>query len=519
MAAKSRTHNSILNIVTGLGGYVINTVLGFLCRIVFIRCLSAEYLGISGLFANILTMLSLAELGIGSAIVFALYKPLAENDESKIASLMRYYAKAYRIIGIVVAIFGLCMIPFLGFVIKNPPHIKENLYAIYLLYLFNTSSSYFFSYKSSLIMADQQNYIVTGLNYIVTILQSIIQMGYLLLTKEYMGYLIIQTIGVFTYNLIISHIANKKYPYIKNKNILPLDKNEQKSLTSNIKALTIWKLSSLLVNNTDNIIITYFSGLATVGISSNYTLLSNTLNSLLNQIFNGISASVGNYNAIESNEKKIKLFNNINLLNFWLFGWATVGIIVLSGDIVKLCFGENYVLPFNIPCIIGINFYMVGMQNAVWTYKNTIGLFRQGRYLLIVTAILNLVFSILLGSEWGLFGILLATSISRLLTNTWYDPYVVFKYGLNTSPKIYLKKYIYFLILLIITIIVSLYLCSFIEFNTILDIINKFIICIIRPNLIFLLAFYKKDEFKYFLELLNKFKMLILHYIKLIKKY
>ena len=192
---------------------------------------------------------------------------------------------------------------------------------------------------------------------------------------------------------------------------------------------------------------------------------------------------------------------------------------MLSGDIVKLCFGENYVLPFNIPCIIGINFYMVGMQNAVWTYKNTMGLFRQGRYLLIVTAILNLVFSILLGSEWGLFGILLATSISRLLTNTWYDPYVVFKYGLNTSPKIYLKKYIYFLILLIITIIVSLYLCSFIEFNTILDIINKFIICIIIPNLIFLLAFYKKDEFKYFLELLNKFKMLILHYIKLIKKY
>ena len=147
------------------------------------------------------------------------------------------------------------------------------------------------------------------------------------------------------------------------------------------------------------------------------------------------------------------------------------------------------------------------------------GLFRQGRYLLIVTAIFNLVFSILLGSEWGLFGIMLATSISRLLTNTWYDPYVVFKYGLNTSPKIYLKKYIYFLILLIITIIVSLYLCSFIEFNTILDIINKFIICIIIPNLIFLLAFYKKDEFKYFLELLNKFKMLILHYIKLIKKY
>ena len=314
MATRSRTQNSILNIVTGLGGYVINTILGFVCRIVFIRCLTAEYLGISGLFTNILTMLSLAELGIGNAIVFALYKPLAIKDESKIASLMRYYAKAYRIIGIVVAIFGLCMIPFLGLVIKDPPNIKENLYVIYLIYLFNTSSSYFFSYKSSLIMADQQNYIVTGLNYIITILQSIVQMIYLLLTKEYMGYLIIQTIGILSNNLIISYIANKKYPYIKSKDVSPLKQDEKKSLTSNIKALTIWKLSGLLVNNTDNIIITYFNGLATVGLSSNYTLLSNTLNTLLNQIFNGIGASVGNYNAVESRDKKIELFNFINLI-------------------------------------------------------------------------------------------------------------------------------------------------------------------------------------------------------------
>lgn len=517
MAIKSRTQNSILNILTGLGGYVINTVLGFACRIVFIRCLTAEYLGISGLFTNILTMLSLAELGIGNAIVFALYKPLATNDESKIASLMRFYAKAYRIIGIVVAIFGLCMIPFLGVVIKDPPHIKENLYIIYLIYLFNTSSSYFFSYKSSLIMADQKNYIVTGINYIITILQSIIQMIYLFITREYMGYLIIQTIGVFTYNLIISNIANKQYPYIKNKDILPLEKNEIKSLTSNIKALTIWKLSGLLVNNTDNIIITYFSGLVTVGISSNYTLLSTTLNSLLNQIFNGITASVGNYNAIESNERKIQLFNNISLLNFWLFGWATIGIIVLSGDIVKLCFGENYVLPFNIQCIIGINFYMVGMQNAVWTYKNTMGLFRQGRYLLIITAILNLIFSIFLGSKWGLFGILLATSISRLFTNTWYDPYVVFKCGLGINPKIYLKKYLFFLGILILAALSSLYLCSFIEFRNMKDLIIKFIICIIIPNFIFLVSFYNQDEFKYFLIYLNKVKSMIFKLLKVIK--
>lgn len=510
MSTRTRTQNSILNIVTGLGGYVINTVLGFICRIVFIRCLTAEYLGISGLFTNILTMLSLAELGIGNAIVFALYKPLAIKDESKIASLMRYYAKAYRIIGIVVAIFGLCMIPFLGVVITDPPNIKENLYVIYLIYLFNTSSSYFFSYKSSLIMADQQNYIVTGLNYIITILQSIVQMIYLLLTKEYMGYLIIQTIGILANNLIISHIANKKYPYIKNKDILPLKQDEKKSLTSNIKALTIWKLSGLLVNNTDNIIITYFNGLATVGLSSNYTLLSTTLNTLLNQIFNGIGASVGNYNAVESREKKIELFNFINSINFWLFGWATLGIVVLSSDIIEICFGKNYVLPFNIPCVIGLNFYMIGMQSAVWTYKNAMGLFRQGRYLLIVTAILNLVLSIILGNLWGLFGILFATTISRLLTNTWYDPYAVYKYGLQERPIKYFKKYITLFVLLLITIIVTLFLCSFIKMAGILRMIIKFIICIIFPNIVFLTYFYNKKEFLYFKNFTKKLLKMII---------
>lgn len=496
MTIKSRTQNSILNIVTGLGGYVINTILGFVCRIIFIRCLTAEYLGINGLFSNILTMLSLAELGIGGAIIFALYKPLATDDESKIASLMKFYAKAYKIIGIVVAVFGLFMIPFLGVVIKNPPQIKENLYVIYLIYLFNTSSSYFFSYKSSLIIADQKNYIVTGVNYIITIIQSVVQMIYLFATKEYMGYLIIQTIGGFIYNIIISHIANKKYPYIKNKDILPLEEEEQKSLISNIKALTIIKLSGLLVNNTDNIIITYFSGLSIVGMSSNYTLLSSTLNNLLSQIFNGITASVGNYNLTESEERKLDLFNFINLVNFWLFGWATIGIIVMSTDIVNVCFGDNYILPFNIPCIIAINFYMIGMQDAVWTYKTTLGLFRQGRYLLIFTAILNLIFSILLGNKWGLFGILFATTISRLVTNIWYDPYVVFKYGLNQSFKIYLEKYIKYFLVLIITTVLTFFISNIINLPLWLTIIYKFIICCIVPNSIFLLCFYKTEEFK-----------------------
>lgn len=505
MSIRTRTEYSILNIITGLGGYAINTVIGFICRIVFIRCLSAEYLGINGLFTNILTMLSLAELGISNAIVFALYKPLATNDEQKIASLMRFYSRAYKIIGVVVVIFGLCMIPFLKIVITDTPNIKENIYSIYILYLLSTSGSYFFSYKSSLIMADQKNYIVTGTNYILTIIQSIIQIIYLFCTKEYMGYLIIQTVSNFVYYFMISYIANKKYPYLKNKDVKPLSNEEKRRLVSNVKSLTIWKLSALLVNNTDNIIITYFSGLSTVGISSNYTLLSSTLASLLNQIFNGITASVGNYNVLETKERKIDLFNFINLFNFWLFGWATLGIVVMSNDIVELCFGNNYILPFEIPCIIGLNFYMVGMQNAVWTYKNTMGLFRQGRYLLIITAILNLLFSIVLGNKWGLFGILAATAISRLFTNTWYDPYAVFKYGLCEKPIIYFKKYIQYFFILIIAIVTSLFICSYIKLPLFTRLVLKFIICCIVPNIIFIISFRNRSELLYFNNLLRNF--------------
>ena len=165
MRNRSRTEYSILNIITGLGGYATNTILGLICRMVFTRTLSAEYLGISGLFTNILTMLSLAELGIGSAIVYALYKPLAENNKEKIASLVQFYGKCYRIIGVIVATVGVALMPFLGLLIKEQPAIKESLYLIYAIYLFNTASTYFFSYRSSLIAAAQQNYIVTGINY------------------------------------------------------------------------------------------------------------------------------------------------------------------------------------------------------------------------------------------------------------------------------------------------------------------------------------------------------------------
>ena len=495
MGKYSRTEYSYLNILAGVGGYSVSVFLSMFNRMVFARTLPADYLGINGLFTNILSMLSLAELGIGGAIVYALYKPLAEDDHEKVASIVQLFGKAYTIVGSVIFVIGLCLMPFLTLIIGEHPEIPENLYLIFVLFLFNTASSYFFTYRSTLLTAAQQNYYNTGINYLVLAVQEVIQAVYLLLTHGYIGYLIMQVIGGLTYNVIISKIAIKKHPYIVYKSIKPLSKKESHKIFKDVRDLTIYKVSGLLVNSTDNILITFFNGLATTGIASNYTLLVNTLNSLLAQIFNGLTASIGNHNASEPVEKRYQMFNFLNLMNFWIFGWAALGIYFCSSDLVQLCFGEKYVLSNEIPFVMALNFFTVGMMNAVWTYKHTLGLFHYGRFIQFFTGILNIVFSVLLGTYWGLFGILFATFIARLFTSLWYDPYAVFKYGFQKSVSIYMKKIIKYLVILMCSAFLCHILFLFVSTGLIMRIWEKIILCSVVSNIIFWISFRKTAEF------------------------
>lgn len=496
MQNRTRTEYSILNILTGVGGYLLNTVLGFVCRMVFVRCLAADYLGVNGLFTNILTMLSLAELGVGSAIVYALYKPLAENDREKITSLMRLYARSYYVIGILIAVVGLALMPFLSLIIQEQPRISESIYLLYAINLFNTASSYFFSYRSSLLIAAQRNYIVAGVNYAVTIVQSGLQMVFLLLFRNYLGYLLIQTAGTFVFNFAVSRIAVKQFPYIRKKDAEPLPKEERRALFANIRDLMIYKVSGLLVNSTDNILITFFGGLTTTGIASNYTLLVNTLNSLLGQVFNGLTASIGNHNASESVEKRYEMFCFLNMMNFWIFGWAALGIFFCSSDLVQLCFGANYVLPAEIPFVLALNFFSVGMMNAVWTYKHTLGLFRYGRFLQFFTGVLNIVFSVLLGTRWGLFGILFATFLARCLTSLWYDPYAVFKFGFFRSPWEYVWRVLRYLAVFLVAAGLCRFVLPLIQGALLTKTLCRMLLCSLIAHLVFLIAFHRTTEFR-----------------------
>ncbi len=497
MENKSRTTYSIINLFSNFVGYGLNLLLSFICRMVFARCLAQEYLGISGLFTNILSMLSLTDLGIGTAIGYALYKPLAENDEEKISSLMNFYGKAYKAIGFVIAVLGLCLLPFLNLIIGQQPGISDSLYVLYLLYLFNSVSSYFFSYRATILITAQRSYIVTAINYCAVIIQNIVQMIALIVWKNFTVYLVIQIICGLAANIVTSQKAKKDYPCIRRKNVRPVSKEEKKSLIVNIKALTLYKLSGLLVNNTDNIVITYFKGLVTTGVASNYTMLTGMISSMLNLVFSSMTASIGNFNAMESEESKYKIFRALNLVNYWLFGWGTVGIIVVSGDLIRVLFGADYVLPESVPIILAINFYISGMQTVVLNFKSTMGLFRYGQYVLLFTAAINIIGDIALGQRFGLVGIFAATAVARLFTNAWYEPYAVYKFGFHREPLQYLRLYLKYAVVVVFAATCSYFVCTRIVASLIMKVILDVIICSVITNLIFWICFGKEEEYAY----------------------
>ncbi len=498
MNDNSRIHNSVKNISFGLLTQVIQMVLGFVSRTIFIRYLAIEYLGVNGLFTSILTMLSLAELGITSAILYALYKPLAEKSEEKIATLIRYFKKIYLVIAGVVAFLGLCILPFLHQIVDNPPQqLGDDLHLIYLLFLFNTVASYFFYYKISLFQADQKSYVISKRNIVIFIIQNSLQILSLVLFQNFLLYLFIQLVCQLGGNLYLSQLVKKHYPFLSQYKNALVEQEVKDQIWLNLKSTALVKIGGLLVNNTSNIVLNYFSGLKSVGLLSNYTLLIGLASGLIMQVFAGLTGSIAHVNVKETLAKKREVFQIVNFANFWVYGLATVCIIVLLNDFITLWIGASYILSFDVVLILALNFYMVGMQNAVWTFKSTFGLFKQGRWLVIGTAVLNLVLSFVLGSYFGLFGILLAIAIARAVTNSWYDPYVVFTIALEQNAKEYFIKYLKYVLVLLFILAVLLGIFSLIPFKGLPGLLFKLILCLVVTNSFIYLIFRKSIEMNY----------------------
>ncbi len=369
---ENRTQNTIRNVKTGAIVQMVNKVMAFVVQTVFIMMLNTEYLGVNGLFTNILTVLSFAELGIGTAIIFSMYKPVAEQDKEKIKSLMLLYKKAYNIIGVTVFLLGLCVIPFMSIIIKEAPNIRENLNLIYILFLLNTSISYFFTYKKSIIYAHQKQSIIDNINSIFYLIKSLLLILFLVLTRNYIVYLVIQIIITLVENVIIAIKANKLYPYLKEKSVKRLEKEEQTSIFVNVKSLIVYKLGSVIMNGTDNILISSMISVGVVGLCSNYVLIINSIKSIIFSALNGVTASVGNLNAVGEPKQKEKVFYQITFIDYIVYSFCAVAFIVLLNPFITLWLGEKYLLGMAVPIALAVSFYIDGLRNPGFTYRTTL---------------------------------------------------------------------------------------------------------------------------------------------------
>lgn len=502
---EGRIKHSVNNIIFGVMEQVVTILLTFLTRTVFIKVLDDSLLGINGLFSNILSLLSIAELGFGSAIIYGMYKPIAEKDTKKVAALMNYYRKIYNLLALIVAVIGIALVPFLKYLVNVETQI-DHLTFYYLIFLSDSVCSYLLANRTAIIEANQNSYIIKRYNTFFIILKNILQVLSLLLLKNFVVYLFIQVGITFASNLYGAIVAKKKYPYAFEK--VEMEKEEKKSLLENVKSMVIYKIGGVLLNHTDNILLSMIAGTVSVGYYSNYNMITYSITRFINIIFNAIRASVGNLNASSKREKKLKMFYQIDFFASWLYGFVVVGIFVLINDLIAIWIGEKYVFNQAVVFAIASNFYLLGMMTPIGTYRETTGLFRQTKYVFLVTAILNIILSILLGKIWGTFGILIATSIARLLTNSWFEPYVLFRDYFKTSSKTYFKNKIKNVVLIILSCVLLLLIFEYLKtmiLNKILCFSVEIILTTIFTNLLFFMAYHKNEEYKYFKELALSF--------------
>lgn len=496
-----RTKNSLLNITAGLGNQIIITGLSFFSRTVFINSLGIEYLGINGLFTNLLAMLTLAEAGLGASIMYSLYKPVAENDQNRIQILMNFYRKAYMVIALIILVLGLSIMPFLNFIIKDTS--VDNISLIYLIFLLNTVTPYLYVHKNSFLNVCQKGYIVTVIYSISSIISTCIKIGILHYTQNYILFLIIDSAITISNSIILAIIVNKMYPYLKNKVTGKLDRETKNGLIKNVKAIVLQNIGNYLVFGTDNIIISSFVSVTAVGLYSNYNMLIEISRTFINQIFNNIYHSVGNLVTKETRDKVYSVYKVYRFLNFWLYSLFTIFLAILLEPFISLWIGSQYLMSKSVLVVLMICFYERGMRSSITTIKTTAGIFHEDRYVPLIQAGVNLVFSIFLVKYIGILGVFLGTLISALAVPFWTTPYFVYKKVFQKPLINYFLNYSYYVIVGFATFLITRTICNLIPSENMFHLVLIAIVCLIIPNTIYILIFYKTEEFKYLLVIIR----------------
>lgn len=491
-----RSKNAIRSIVWGMINKVVNLLLPFFLRTVLIYSLGAEFLGLNSLFTSILTVLNLAELGFSSAVVFSMYEPIAKNDTSVICALMGYYRKVYARIGVVVLSVGFIVMPFLSKFINGAHPAGVNIYSLYMLFLLNTSISYFlFAYKVSILTAHQREDILSKVDLCLRIFTYSLQAISLFVFQNYYVYIIISIIYTILNNIVCAYIANRIYPQYRCSG--KLDKVVRKGIKKNIGGLMIGKLCLVSRNSFDNIFISAFLGLGVVAVYGNYYYIMNAIAGFLTILMTSIGAGVGNSVATETVEKNYNDMNKISFLYQWIAGWCTVCLLCLYQPFMIIWMGNKMLFPMIDVILICLYFYFMTMGDVRSRYANAAGLFWESKGYILAEAIANVCLNYILGKFFGVHGIIFATMATILIINFGWGSHIVFKkYFVDYKISKFFENNLFYFGITLVSAVVTYFFVGLINNGGWGGFLVKCFLCLVIPNTIFFFSYCKTKIYK-----------------------
>ncbi|MDO4548329.1 MAG: hypothetical protein Q4D04_09545 [Clostridia bacterium] len=507
--ARSHSERLAVNVGAGFALKLVSQLMKFVIKTVFIYTLGMQYVSVSTLFTDILSMLALAELGIGNAITYALYKPIRNRDYPRIAALMAFYRKAYRIIAATVFIVGAACVPLLPYMVKNVPDITENISLIFMLYVVNSATSYLLVYKSTLLTASEMRWVISKTSIIFTFIRTAAECIVLLVFKNFILYLMVGIVEHFIRNYIISQKATNLYPQIKDYPDKRLEKEETRKLLADVGALSLYKISHVILTSTDSIVISLAPalGVMSVGFLGNYRLIFNTINSIVTQFYQSFVPTLGTVAASGNTEKQYDIFRLVFFVSFWMVLFCSTSLFCLSEPFVQnIWLSKRHVLDRSILFALTFNFYVNCVIRPLNAFRTGNGLFIQGKLRPVATAILNLTLDFVLVGRFGVFGVLMATGISIVCTQLWYDSSLVYKNVFKRPPVEYAKKFLARFAIAVLCIGGTYMLCEFVSGvieNVYMAFIARMLLCLLIPNGLVILLYRNTYEYRQFISRLG----------------
>lgn len=495
-----RSKKVLKNSLFGLAGYMLLMISNFITRSVFIDQLGMSMAGVDTTFKNFLHVLSLAELGMSTGLIYKLYKPIQDKDNAAIKRVLNFYKLAYTVISGIFMSGAVILSLVVTFVVTDTGMHPLYICLLFLLYAADTVASYLFANRKALIVADQNNYLVNRNDAFISLITLVAQVTFLYLTRSFIVYAIIKIFCRLLGASLIGRKFVKMYPEIAaDRSKDTINGEERKSLLKNMSALLCHRIGGVSVTATGSAIISGFLGTVAAGIYGNYTLITNTLLALLTQVFHGITASFGNVLTVESRDTAYKKFQQIYFFNYLVVSFCTVSVAVLIQPFMRFWIGtEESMLTYTSVALLLVYFYMFGMRRVVLMTKDSAGLYRPDRYFAIVEACINIVLSIVF-VQWldSVNGIILANVISIFVIPFWVQPILVYKRVLHRRPVHYYLRYAFYTAVTAVMVCVTLWLTDFIVVDAILvELFLKGLVCLVVPNAINVLIFFKTEEMR-----------------------